>query len=366
MAYISNRISHYASNFESLRNLSEKSAQYRLTSDRLINGRRFPELSAYRTQLSEVLTYQRTVDRAKKDATRINKVLAITNAYEIALRPAEAGSLGASRVEGLQGYLEPLLQIVREGLQPGVDVEKWQNDNGQGDFDNRLRAIQTLLNTKVGERYIFAGRRYNEGPPVRDLTGLTDNVKPPLPSAATYQDFINRNLLVNNSNSVADHDRDALAVPTGATGAVIYTAHLTSVLQVEDTQSIEYGVSSNTEPVNQLILAARLIKRALELAPVPASVADRQALLNDAEGYLDSSLNGLRQLRQRSARVVATLQVAQARQLEVEITTQTLADRITSIDATQAGVELSALAQQFSATLQTIETRNSLSLANIL
>ncbi len=363
MAYISNRTSHYASNFESLRNLAEKSTQYRLTSDRLVNGRRFPELSAYRTQLSEVLTYQRTVERAKKDGTRINKVLAITNAYEIALRPAEANSIGANRVEGLQGYIEPLLQIVREGLQPGLNVEKWQNDNGQGDFDNRLRAMQTLLNTKVGERYIFAGRRYAEAPPVRNLVNLAD---PPLPvaAAADYQTFIERNLLLNNSNSLADHDKDALDVPIGNTGQVVYSAHLTSVLQVEDRQIIEYGASSNAEPINQLLLAVRLIKRALQLTP--AEIDDRRALLNNAEGYLDSSVTGLRRLRQSAARVVATLQVAQERQLEVQLTTQTLVDRITAADTTQAGVELSALAQQFSATLQTIETRNSLSLANIL
>ena len=363
MAYINNRTSHYAANFAFLRSLAEKSTQYRLVSDRLVNGRKFPELYSYRTQLAEVLTYQRTVVRARNDSTRINKVLAITNAYEIALRPSAAGSLAGNRVEGLQGYAEPLLQIVREGLQPGVDVEKWQNDYGQGDFDNRLRAIQTLLNTRVGERYIFAGRRYNEGPPVRNLTNLAE---PPLPTTqvALYQAFTQRNLLVNNSSSVADHDKDASDTPATNTGEIVYTAHLTSVLQIEDRQTIEYGVSSNREPINQLLLAARLLKRALALAP--SALADRQALLNDAEQYLDSSIDGFRQLRQRSARVVATLQVAQARQLDVEITTQTLVDRITSADITQAGVELSALAQQFSATLQTIETRNSLSLANIL
>ena len=58
--------------------------------------------------------------------------------------------------------------------------------------------------------------------------------------------------------------------------------------------------------------------------------------------------------------------VAQERQQEVEITTQSLVDRLVAADTTRAGVELSALSQQFSATLRTIETRNSLSLVNLL
>ena len=358
-------MSHYATNLENLRNLAEKSAQYRRTSDRLANGKKFQELSAYRTDLPDVLTFQRTIERAKKDGYRINKVLAITNSYEIALRPAAVGTSGTNRVEGLQGHIEPFLQIIEDGLQPQLNVQSWRDNNGQSDFDNRLRAIQTLLNTKVGERYIFAGNRYTAGPPVRDITSLVDIALPS--DASAYTDDRARNIPSAASNRVADHDVNAADAPTGANGEIAYGARANSIIHIEERQSIEYGSSSSSEPVNQLLFAVRLVKRALEIAPSdPDAETNRRTLLNDAELLFDDARDGLRTLRQRAAAATATLQVAQARQREIEITTQTLADRITSVDTTQAGVELSALAQQFAATLQVIETRNSLSLVNIL
>ena len=278
MTYLVGRTSHYATTFGSLRTISEKSAQYRLASDRLSSGRKFSELSAYRSDLPDVLTYRRIVDRTQNDRSRIEKVLTITQTYELSLRATSPGSLSASGAGGLQGYIEPLLEIVREGQQPSLDATAWRERHSGEDFENRLRAIQSLLNTKVGDRYIFAGRRYREGPPVRDLTGLTDA---PLPSAtAAYEEFLLRNLPVSATdaasalidtlsisptfpianadvNRVADHDREAADTPTLALGELVVRARATSVLQIEEQQLIEYGISSNAQPINQLLLGGK-------------------------------------------------------------------------------------------------------------
>ncbi len=384
MTYLVGRTSHYATTFGSLRTISEKSAQYRLASERLSSGRKFSELSAYRSDLSDVLTHQRVVDRAQNDRARIGKVLTITQTYELTLRATSPGSLD-SNAGGLQSYIEPFSQIVREGLQPDTDTTAWRERHSGDDFDNRLRAIQSLLNTKVGDRYIFAGRRYREGAPVRDLTGLTDV---PLPSAAAdYEAFMLRNLPASatdatsslfdilsvaptlpltdaNADRVADHDRDAAEAPAGALGELVVRARTTSVLQVEEHQLIEYGISSNAESINQLLLGVRLVKQALD--PATTTLADRRTLLSDARELFDFARDSLRRLRQSASGTVATLLVAQERQREIEITTQSLVDRLVAADTTRAGVELSALSQQFSATLQTIETRNALSLARLL
>ena len=385
MTYLVGRTSHYATTFESLRTISKKSAQYRLSSDRLSSGRKFSQLSAYRSDLTDVLTYRRVVDRANKDRARIEKVLTITQTYELTLRATTSGSSSGSNAGGLQSYIEPFSEIVREGLQPNVDATAWREKYSGEDFENRLRAIQSLLNTKVGNRYIFAGRRYREGAPVRDLTGLTDA---PLPSAAAdYEAFLLRNLPASatdasssliealsvsptfpianaNAERVADHDRDASDTPTSNLGENIVRARTTSVLQVENNQLIEYGISSNAEPINYLLLGVRLVKRALDTATT--TLADRRTLLSDARELFDFARDGLRRLRQSSSGTIATLLVAQERQQEIEITTQSLVDRLVAADTTRAGIELSALSQQFSATLQTIETRNSLSLARLL
>ena len=385
MTYLVGRTSHYATTFGSLRTISEKSAQYRLASDRLTSGRKFSALSAYRSELSDVLTYRRVVDRADKDRVRIEKILTVTQTYELALRATSPGSLDNDSAGGLQSYIEPFSEIVRQGIQPNTDTTAWRERHSGEDFDNRLRAIQSLLNTKVGSRYIFAGRRYREGAPVRDLTSLPDA---PLPSAAAdYEAFLLRNLPASatdansplidilsvsptfpitdaNTDRVADHDRDAADIPTGNLGDIVVRARKTSTLQIEQNQFIEYGISSNAEPINYLLLGARLVKQALE--PTTTTLADRRTLLSDARELFDFARDSLRRLRQSASGTVATLLVAQERQQEIEITTQSLVDRLVAADTTRAGVELSALSQQFSATLQTIETRNSLSLARLL
>ena len=282
MTYLVGRTSHYATTFGSLRTISEKSAQYRLASDRLTSGRKFSALSAYRSELSDVLTYRRVVDRADKDRVRIEKILTVTQTYELALRATSPGSLDNDSAGGLQSYIEPFSEIVRQGIQPNTDTTAWRERHSGEDFDNRLRAIQSLLNTKVGSRYIFAGRRYREGAPVRDLTSLPDA---PLPSAAAdYEAFLLRNLPASATDApadrhpvrladlshyrrqhdrVADHDRDAADIPTGL-GDIVVRARKTSTLQIEQNQFIEYGISSNAEPINFLLLGARLVKQALE------------------------------------------------------------------------------------------------------
>ncbi len=384
MTYVG-RTSHYATTFDSLRTVSEKSAQYRLASERLSSGRKFSTLSAYRSDLPDVLTYRRVVDRAEKDSSRISKVLTITQTYELTLRATSPGNIGSNSAGGLQSYIEPFSEIVREGLQPSLDATEWREKYSGEDFDNRLRAIESLLNTKVGNRYIFAGRRYQEGAPVRDLAGLTDA---PLPSAAAdYETFLLRNLPATatdstnalfdalsiaptfpiadaNANRVADHDRDAADIPATAVGELVVRARSTSTLQVEKNQLIEYGISSNAEPINQLLLAVRLVKQALDTTTT--TLADRRTLLLDAQELFDFARDGLRSLRQSASGTVATLLVSQERQQEIEITTQSLVDRLVAADTTRAGIELSALSQQFSATLQTIETRNNFSLARLL
>ena len=386
MTYVG-RTSHYATTFDSLRTVSEKSAQYNLASERLSSGRKFSTLSAYRSDLTDVLTYRRVVDRAEKDSARISKVLTITQTFELTLRATNPGSIGSNNAGGLQSYIEPFSEIVREGLQPSLDATAWREKYSGDDFDNSLRAIESLLNTKVGNRYIFAGRRYREGAPVRDLAGLTNA---PLPSsAADYEAFLLRNLpatatdannalidvlsiaptfpIANaNADRVADHDRDAADAPlvTDLVGELVVRARRTSVLQVEQNQLIEYGISSNAEPINQLLLAVRLVKQALDTTTT--TLADRRTLLLDAQELFDFARDGLRNLRQSASGTVATLLVSQERQQEIEITTQSLVDRLVAADTTRAGIELSALSQQFSATLQTIETRNSLSLARLL
>ena len=383
MTYLVGRTSHYATTFDSLRTIAEKSEQYRRISDRLTNGRKFSDLSSYRSDLSDVLTYQRVVNRAEKDRVRIEKVLTITQTYELTLRATSLGTLGGN-AGGLQSYIEPFSEIVREGLQPNADATEWREKYSGEDFDNRLRAIQSLLNTQVGSRYIFSGRRYREGAPVRDLTNLPDA---PLPSAAAdYEAFLFRNLpesatartsplfdilsitptlpLVNaNADRLADHDREALDTPSGSLGERVVKARATNVLQIEENHVVEYGISSNAEPINQMLLAVRLVKQALDTA---TTFADRRTLLTDARELFDFARDGLRRLRQSASGTVATLTVAKERQQEIETTTQSLVDRLVAADTTRAGVELSALSQQFSATLQTIETRNSLSLVGLL
>ena len=303
MTYLVGRTSHYATTFDSLRTIAEKSAQYRLASDRLSSGRKFSQLSAYRSDLSDVLTYRRVVDRATKDYSRITKVLTITETYEIVLRGRTSGS---SRAGGLQSYIEPFESIVDEGLGllPSSDATQWRETNSGQDFDNRLRAIQSLLNTKVGSRYIFAGRRYREGAPVRDLTSLTPA---PMPSdAADYQSFLLRNLPASTTNAnsplfaalsitptfpanantdrVADHDLEAAAIPTGNLGEEVVRARTTSVLQIEESQLVEYGISSNAESINQLLLGVRLVKQALDASTI--TLADRENLAFRRAGAL--------------------------------------------------------------------------------
>ncbi|HZT89950.1 MAG TPA: flagellin [Stellaceae bacterium] len=202
--------------------------------------------------------------------------------------------------------------------------------------------VTTTLNTQVGNRYIFAGTRYNT-PPVLDINSL------PAPGAPTAFAAVTSPLL-------PAYDTDAAANPGGEASA---WAQSTATIAASET--ISYGVSSNDTPIQQLVYALQNAAAATN-----SSGATQAQYVSLAQDAVQQAIAGLQNLQAKNGAVMSQVNNTQTAQKQSVATLTGMLNGITGVDTTKVSVQIASLQTQMQASYRVTSTLLNLSLANYL
>ena len=197
-----------------------------------------------------------------------------------------------------------------------------------------LSQVEYFLNQKVGDRYIYAGSRYDQAP-VTDLSALLVSDSPPseLPPYLT----------VGNAVPAYDVDYDPMD-PTAA----VPTAHVHDTATIDTTKKLTYGVTSNEEGFQQLIMGLRWAHAATE------DPANYSTYMTTARDLISEGLSNIRATHTDSTNAYATLKKTQDT-IETKIETlETQVDNIEAVDVNEVAVKITILQAQLQASYSAV------------
>jgi flagellin-like hook-associated protein FlgL len=221
-----------------------------------------------------------------------------------------------------------------------------------------LTTVGSTLNTKIGDRYIFAGSRLTTAPTI-DLTTLPAlTIVPPatLPAAFTAVAYSAASVA---PNQVPAYDVDnAVTVANGNA-----PAWSTQSAQLDDKNTLGYGITSNDPAIQQLVYA---LQSAQAAAVSTATEPTRTAYMVDAQDALTNAIAGLRDLSQSNGNAEVRVKDANARlTANINLMSGQLGD-LQNIDTATVAVKLSNVQSQLEGTYKTTQSILNLSLLNYL
>ena len=258
----------------------------------------------------------------------------------------------------LTGYTSALGELSSDGTQLQNALSSIEN-GGTLSLTTLTALVQGLesdvtatLNTQVGNRYIFAGGRYDTAPTV-DIGSLPT---PTTPSAIKLASGS------TNPPTIPDYDTDyASGSPPGtvASGSTYYAQH---TVAISDSESVGYGVSADDSSIQQLVYA---LKQA-EAGAASGNTTTAKAFLANARSAVSSALSGLGTLTQQNSQNANTIKDAQTVQNQTITTLQTQLGNLTQVDPATVATELSQVENQLQGSYKATATLLNLSLINYM
>ena len=356
-----------------IRNLRSQQVTHTEKINQYQTGQKYDEISKYSQQVPLILKYRQQID----DATRFQSAAqAVINTLDIA----------ETAFEKLDDATDRITALIREGLGFNSDIdperyESWRVAN-EDVVNDLLQEVTDLLNTRVGDRFIFSGSHYNDAP-VRRLDQLDDDNFFVLENAAIAGDPDFRRPLSFDEYSpdaalgeVTDYSRlsatniisaaSTAPIASGATATLTFdvdeASYRRSAFKIDEAQTQIYGVSSNDETFARLTYIIRNYKQALQ-QPVQA---DREAFLRAALNESQTTINGIKRIRQEENYTNQDIILAQEENNKIKQLRENYLADIVTIDRETVSVEVSALKGQIEASLTLISGQRSLSLVNYL
>ncbi len=335
------RISTFGALQADLALIQRQNQQFDLLNFRVATGRQFQELKNFGTQAPRIL------DLESEIRTRNGYVDAIGLA-ELNLRSYDA-------------TLARLVEVVDDVLRAAEPLST-QDANFTTNTDvlatNLLIEVEANLNLEIGDRFLYAGTRFDTAPVV-DLRTL------PIYTA--------NDIGVANALETADNIPTFVVDNGGANTAVSYHTQGPNTqdprsfeqvaLTIADDTLLTYGITA-TEPAFQNLIESLVRLRSSTQAGL--TEAQRETFLAEASNAAQSARDELRQLQSRNGLALSRL-IDQKETHENFINiSQVALDDITLADDATAAAEISALSAQIQASFTTIATRRQLSLVNFL
>ncbi len=330
-------------------------AQNKLTdlSNQLETGKKSTSLTTYGAQATTVLNLSSSTSRAQSYIANANVLNGNLSAYDTTL----------SQLSSDSSKLNSALSAFSA------------NDTGSAQtLSNLVTSLQqdvtATLNTKVGDRYIYAGSRYGTAP-VQDLTNTTIQPLPTTPTAFTAA-------AANAVSPPAPATTTLLALPaydtqgpitapdpTGTNGGAptalttaqtqtIAAANAQQTVSTSDQTSVTYGVTSNDPSIQQLVYAlqnaAAAANAVLNPSTPPATTATINQFIGNAQSASQNATTGIENLRS----VNADNQTAVTNEQSVQKTALTAltnqASDLESVDSATVATQLTAIQTQLDAT----------------
>ena len=304
-------------------------------------GEKFQELKNYGTKAPRILDLQSEIDR----------------------REGYVNSLGLSELN-LQSYdatLERLGDIIDDIIKASEPLST-QDPNFTSTTEtlatNLLIEVDANLNLEIGDRFLFAGTRFDTAP-VANLRALP--------------------VYTTNDLGVANTVETANDIPTfivdsgGANTAVSYHTQGPNTqdarsyeqvgLTVTDDALLTYGITA-TDPAFQNLIES--IVRLRSSAQAGLTEAEREQFLAEASTVAQTARDQIRQLQATNGLNLARIQDQKENHENFINISKIALDDIKLVDDATAAAEISALSAQVQASFTVISTRRQLSLVNFL
>jgi len=297
-------------------------------------GRKFRELKDYKANAPRLID--------------LNNEIEARGAYQQSI------DLANLNVESYATTLERLADVASDlgrAADPiGTSDPSWESDTLTL-VDNMMLEVESLLNSQIGDRYIYAGSRYST-PPIIDPRTLTvyDNVTPP-PAA----------FLEVNPN-VAEYD--VSWVGPGPTADA--TAYDVAQVTIDTGLRISYGITSNDDAFQRLVHGLRVLKSAAQPISATLTIADRDQYIGIARQQAQLAQDEIRQLQSTTGAVQNQFHRTHELHTEFINIANIALDNIEVVDTAVAATKLSHLTSQIEASYATIARRAELSLLNFL
>jgi len=210
-----------------------------------------------------------------------------------------------------------------------------ESTNGalRNEIINALEQMEYYLNQQVGERYIFAGARYGEAP-VSDLSSLPILTIASTPTIAT-------------GDQVAEYDIDYDAMNPLAN---VPEANTRESASIDTTKELTYGINSNEEAFQRVILGLRYALAATY------DQTNYTSLMDTAKTYLNDGLADVRALHTDSTNAFSTLQKAE-KTIGSKITSlNNQVSDIESVDVNEVAIKIQVLQAQLQASYSAVST----------
>jgi hypothetical protein len=329
------RISTYGTLAGNLQNLRRQQESLTIRATQLNTGKKYSTLIEYRQNITNVLTFQQDIDRKTETVDRLAVAETVVRSYD-------------STLDAFDKKIDTLLKRIEDsrGFNSDVDTERfsrWQVENREY-FDNFLREANELINTRVGNRYIYSGSAYN----VRPVRDLSDEPVPTQPTPTVP-------FVPAATNLIPAY---ATLTPAGTADERLTDDQLVSL----DSSSLTYGITFTDPAFQRLFQAFSHFKTAL----ARPTEAERIAYLDEARDLLQTAKIDLQALRENEASNLQAVTQAQADTKSEKSLQENYLAQLTQIVPEEVSVEISAIRNQIEASFRSISVQDRLSIENFL
>lgn len=313
--------------YSSARNLSWGQNQLSLLSEQLTTGKLSTNLTDYTTaNAQKILSANTTVDQQEGYLDVI-----------AAIEP---------RVEVYDSAMTGIEDVTSEAFTAFVSASSYNEDTNDSlatQIEGFMDQIAYYLNQQVGERYIFSGSRYEEAP-VDDIISLPSPPTETSPYLAT-------------GDTVPAYDTDYISAAPATTFA---EANVNESVQIDTTKTLTYGVTSNEDGFQQVIMGLRWAYAATQ------DTANYETYMETAKELINTGLANVRATHTATTSAYSTLSTTEEN-IESKITTLSdQVDDLQGIDENEVAVKITVLQAQLEASYSAVGTMLNLSILNYL
>ncbi|NCC04005.1 MAG: hypothetical protein EOM37_08185 [Proteobacteria bacterium] len=296
-------------------------------SSQLTTGKYSLNMSDYSTaNAQKLLDFTSTMDQQKGFLDAITAIKPRMDVYDLAM----------TGIEDVAG--QAMTSIASAGT-----YNPSSNSSLASQIKGYLDQVEYYLNQKVGERYIFSGSRYSQAP-VGDLLSLSVPPTETAPYLAT-------------GDTVPSYDTDYDALDPAA---LVPEANVHEQATIDTTKKVTYGLTSNEDGFQQLIMGLRFAYAATQ------DEANYQSYMSTARGLITTGLDNIRAVHTDSTNAYATLKKTEDNiDTKIEsLTTQI--DKIEGVDLNEVAVKITTLQAQLEASYSAVSNMINLSILKFL
>lgn len=313
--------------YSSTINLTSGQNQLSQLSQQLTTGKLSSNLSEYTTaNAQKLLNFNSVVDQQNGFKDVIASIKPRMDVYD-------------SAMTGIEKVAADAFSAITNSSTYNADTNASFASQIQGYMDQ----VEYFLNQKVGERYIFSGSRYGQAP-VGDITALPVPPTEVAPYLAT-------------GNTVPAYDTDYLPA---APATNFPEANINENVQIDTTKTLTYGVTSNEDGFQQIIMGLRFAYAATQ------DPGNYDTYIAEAKNLVQTGLQNARATHTDTTNAYTTLLTTEDNITSKINSLSTQIDNIQDVDENEVAVKITVLQAQLQASFSAVGNILNLSVLSYL